>query len=311
MRKILILSIFLLFYSSFLSPLTKVEGRASARILIDECHEEWVTTGSWRDFIIELEGVRHTVDALPTGAITSETLRVYNIVIIGCAWGEFSTSELQAIEGFVSGGGGLFLLGVGWSWIDYHNKTIEDYPMNEIAGMFGLFFNDDVIYDPTDNTGDPGNPVFHRMITHPITEGMSEVCAPGGHPSSLSTDSAKIVITGDEDSYSGYHESIYEAGDYPPVLAVTPYGTGKVVCLGHDGFFDSVDYDGDGVISLYEYDNLRLGLNIIDWLAKPPLPPVGGVILPVNKLWLIAPWIGLFTLVGAFFAAIAIKRRKA
>ncbi|MFQ6052782.1 MAG: hypothetical protein ACE5OO_00950 [Candidatus Bathyarchaeia archaeon] len=38
--------------------------------------------------------------------------------------------------------------------------------------------------------------------------------------------------------------------------------------------------------------------------------PVGGVVLPVDKLRLIAPWIGLFTLVGALFSAMVIKRRK-
>jgi len=46
-------------------------------------------------------------------------------------------------------------------------------------------------------------------------------------------------------------------------------------------------------------------------LTVTAYPPVGGVVLPVNKLRLIAPWIGLFTLVGALFAAIAIKRREA
>jgi uncharacterized membrane protein len=253
-----------------------------AKILIDEVHQDFVTTYAWRDFIIKLQGVGYSINALSTGATTSDILQQYNVLIIGSAWGEFSTSELQAIKGFVSNGGGLFLLGVGWSWIDSHaNKTIQDYPMNKIAGMFGLFFNDDMIFDPTNNTGNPGNPIFHRMFPHPITEGVNKVCVPKGNPCSISAGSAQIVITGDEDSYSGYHEKVYKAGDYPPVLAVTFYETGKVVCLGHDGFFSSIDDDGNGIINLNEYDNLQLGLNIIKWLQIPGLFGISWLTWPI------------------------------
>lgn len=251
-------------------PTPKSEGQPY-KILIDEIHQTvpWVTTSTWSSFVSELEMQGYVIEALTSGEISSVALQGYNVLLIGCAWADFSVNELQAIEDFVYDGGSLFLIGVGWSWIDYHpGSTIQDYPMNRIASNLGLFFNDDVIFDPTDNTGDPGNPIFHRMLTHPITEGISEVCAPRGNPCSISISSTTIIITGDEDSYSGYHESVYEAGDYPPVLLTTFHGNGKIVCSGHDGFFSNNDDDSDGTINLYEYDNLPLGLNIIDWLVQ-------------------------------------------
>ena len=92
----------------------------------------------------------------------------------------------------------------------------------------------------------------------------------------------------------------------------------------------ALDNDGDGLTNLQEYqhgtdpnnadtdgggvndgDEVAAGTDPLDPTDDHVKPPVGGVIVPVNKLWLIAPWIGLFTLVGALFSAIAIKRRKA
>jgi len=83
-------------------------------------------------------------------------------------------------------------------------------------------------------------------------------------PSSLtiSDPSVNIIISGDE----------YNKGEKPPFIAVAEYGKGKIVFAGHEGFLSSVDENNDGIKNLYEYDNKRLGLNIIDWLASYPRP---------------------------------------
>lgn len=46
-------------------------------------------------------------------------------------------------------------------------------------------------------------------------------------------------------------------------------------------------------------------------LQSPPSVPVGGVILPVNKLELLAPYMGLAALMVAAVAAVAFKKRRA
>ena len=65
---------------------------------------------------------------------------------------------------------------------------------------------------------------------------------------------------GDEDSFSGYRDTIpYDTGDYPPVAAALEFGKGRIIFIGHDGFIGNTDLD--------KYDNLRFGLNMIDWLC--------------------------------------------
>ncbi len=42
----------------------------------------------------------------------------------------------------------------------------------------------------------------------------------------------------------------------------------------------------------------------------PPPVPVGGVVVPVNKLELLAPWMGLAGLVATAVAALAARLRR-
>ena len=49
---------------------------------------------------------------------------------------------------------------------------------------------------------------------------------------------------------------------------------------------------------------------LVDAFTAPPPAPVGGVLTPVNKLEILAPYIALIGLVGAVTAAVATKRRR-
>ena len=42
----------------------------------------------------------------------------------------------------------------------------------------------------------------------------------------------------------------------------------------------------------------------------PGMEPVGGIAIPVNKVGLVAPWIGLAALMGVVGAAVVIRRRR-
>jgi len=236
-------------------------------ILIDEAHDNWGTSGSppagfgsprgsWMNFSNELKVKGYEVLKLTTGKITSSILQNCDILIIGTAWGEFTVDEIQAIEDFVSSGGGLFLTGAGWSWVQYHpGSTINDYPMNVLASRFGVTFNDDIMHDPQNNNGDPTSPIFN-VTSDLLTTESFQVSATGCYPCSLNASVAtETSIRGSESSYTRF----YEQGSCPPLLFAVRHGYGKVVCLGHEGFF----FD----LNLYEYGNLKLGLNIINWLV--------------------------------------------
>ncbi|QUY45849.1 DUF4350 domain-containing protein [Acaryochloris marina] len=79
-----------------------------------------------------------------------------NILIIGNAWGNFTQSEIDAIEKFVKNGGSLFVVGIGWSWKEYSDSTnpvknckpkqqanqrikdISTYPMNRLVKPYNI-----------------------------------------------------------------------------------------------------------------------------------------------------------------------------
>ena len=54
----------------------------------------------------------------------------------------------------------------------------------------------------------------------------------------------------------------------PPVMAASLYGDGRAIVIGDGSLFDNRDHDGDHIMSLYEYDNEKLAVNIMDWLCE-------------------------------------------
>jgi hypothetical protein len=88
--------------------------------------------------------------------IDETKLREANILIIGNAWGNFTQSEIDAVENFVKNGGNLFVVRIGWSWRDNSKRTdidisckpeqqtgqnIEDistYPMNHLVEPYKM-----------------------------------------------------------------------------------------------------------------------------------------------------------------------------
>ncbi|MBC8264239.1 MAG: hypothetical protein H8E47_08975 [Anaerolineales bacterium] len=48
----------------------------------------------------------------------------------------------------------------------------------------------------------------------------------------------------------------------------------------------------------------------ITWPPPPEPEPVGGYVVPVNKLGLVAPWMGLVTLAGLAGLGVVVVRRR-
>lgn len=133
---------------------------------------------------------------------------------------------------------------------------------------------------------------------------------------------------------------VYGSGVTDPALDVTPLSTGwfdvdlsayNIVVRGD--FYISIEYliaaasappigcDTTGPIDLRTYsrenpgDPWELAENwdlMIRAVVDPVFArPVGGVVMTVNKLIILAPYLALVGLVGAVTAAVAVKRRKA
>lgn len=94
--------------------------------------------------------------------ITSTALASVDVLVLGNAWGTFTSSEVAAVQSFVNNGGGLLLVGVGWAWMAYHpGTTMADFPMAQIATPYGVTWADNTMSDPTDNSA--GSPIFHQF----------------------------------------------------------------------------------------------------------------------------------------------------
>ncbi|MGD2247048.1 MAG: SHOCT domain-containing protein [Candidatus Methanofastidiosia archaeon] len=193
--------------------------------------------------------------------LTEEDLRQCDILMISTPIEAFSREEIYDIKEFVERGGGLLLMGNGWYWVDYHHKPIEDFPFNQIAQEFRVAVNSDCIVDPTNYhpSEKPHYPIFTKFASHFVTDGLTEVYTL--IPSSLSIAGNVVpLVVGDEDSYSGCHEPVYIAGDYPPVVAALEYGKGRIIFISHDCFIANSEVD--------KYDNLKFGLNMFNWLSE-------------------------------------------
>lgn len=130
-------------------------------ILATTGHREWYGGGNFDRFKSELEDRGYVVDRF-SGTLTESVLSDIGVVLVGTAWGAFLESEIDALKGFVSGGGGLLLTGLGWSWEPYNTGfTLDDYPMNKIGEIFGIRWIDGGISDPTNSY--EGQPIFHTF----------------------------------------------------------------------------------------------------------------------------------------------------
>ena len=268
--------------------IVSAEDTTNKKFLFDESHHQsWYNyiDAGLADFAKELRNKGYQVDRVTDGPITYDKLKDYDIFVLPNGLvGKHSfdegvklltDDEIKALKKFVADGGGLFLFGSGWSWVDYTHLSIEKAQVNRIGKEFGIKLNDDIVYDPTNRypgcREGEGCPIFHRPFIkeHPITKDVYEITNCKGFPSSLtiSDPSVDVVISGDEDSYTGYRGEYYKKGENPPFIAVTEYVKGKVVFAGSVGFLLSIDENNDGIKNLYEYDNKKLGLNIIDWLS--------------------------------------------
>jgi len=252
-----------------LTPTVDVAQRA--RVLFDEAHSEWASmTSNFLAFANDLRLQGYTVERHTDGPLTDDLLANFDILVVGTAWGDFTVAELDSIQQFVASGGGLFITGLGWSWVNPDlGRTLDNYPMNSIATRFGLRFLDDAICDPTNHYPDDNDctPTFSAMAVHPIASGLMAVGGPiSPSPIEHLSGTAQAVIFGDADAYS--NKGYYSASTNPPVVMAVEYGAGRVVALGHEAYLGTTDCNSDGTPERDDYDNAQLGRNIIDWPAE-------------------------------------------
>lgn len=123
----------------------------------------------------------------------------------------FSDEEVQAVEDFVSKGGGLLCAGQAWSWTykEYGDSPIESYPLNNVGKAMDFWVTGLNIGAPTHVESD-------------LLSGQQDVVRNGWWPS-------KIEVNG-KDS-----QVLIRDNDFRPIAGCQPYGKGRIIIYGHGG----------------------------------------------------------------------------
>jgi hypothetical protein len=135
-------------------------------------HGEWVTGGGLGDLADLVAGDGMSLSEL-SSPITLAKLEPVSALLVGNAWGSFTEAEIEVVRLWVQGGGGLFLVGLGWSWEAYHpDLGMDDYPMMQLAEPYGIRWLRAGIHDPTDQH--QGSPVFSVMYPEVYSATVAE-----------------------------------------------------------------------------------------------------------------------------------------
>lgn len=230
-RKVLILCIMA---ALLLSSLRVTEGAGRVRVLYDRTHDEWfewIEKAYFTDEGIKdyLEANGFDVTIYTKGNFDYQLLQNYDVLIILVPRMKFTDSEIQDIVTFVKNGGGLYVLGTRSSRF-YAGGTIEEI-LNPLSSQFGVTFTS-------------VNTLTQTIITqvkssHEVTMGVREI---------RSEDWTTITIKS------------------PAEMILTLEGYG-LLAYEFSGFGKAVFSADDAILTLNYLDNLKLSINILNWIS--------------------------------------------
>lgn len=259
-----------------------------------------ITNTEWNgysDLAAILRGKGFTVDEQNLYQISLDDLVNYDVVVFASLWEsrEINSSEAAALASFVQDGGGLLLLGeyglASCSWSDEWDNSV-----NMVGEYFGIELELAMVCDPSDHHyfySDPDEGVDSPFITdvrsHEVTHGISKFMIAWGTVLQVTSPAVAIAYT-DNDAWLDtnaiwnselghwecYQDGFERVGRFA-ALAVSQYGSGKVVAIG-----DSSPFVNDW---LDNYDHYDLAQNIFEWLSiEEPLVFTGTIlaIYPYN-----------------------------
>lgn len=175
---------------------------------------------------------------------------------------EYTTSELDIIEDFVSSGGGLFIVSDGYAWGNVTDAVNERFGFVRNTTM-ALYDSDDfnpagsgysVIYSGSEN-------IKSHSVTHNVN--VLETWA-GSGLESYPGNAVPLIVT-DIDGTSTYNS--FAPADGVVFSAAATYGLGRVVFIGDSDLFVDNDFDSDATESYFDADSEHFARNCIGWLS--------------------------------------------
>ena len=200
------------------------------RVLIDASHGQYYISKygieNLKNYIESELGWEVNVSYVP---LTEDVLKNYDIVILTNPKSDLSETEIRALQQFVENGGGLFIAG---DWYKYVNTE----SLNAVVGKFGIEFERTELMDNANNSGKPYYPfvgIYNRET--PITKFI-----PDGWKIYYSGDTLKItgdavwVVRAFPTGYAVDSDGnvVYAEGSEPIVAAAVQVGKGRIVAYG-------------------------------------------------------------------------------
>jgi hypothetical protein len=149
-----------------------LDASRTRRVLVTRGHREWNGGDDFNSLQAALQQRGYSFTRW-SGSLDAQTLADVGVVIIGTAWAPFTATEIATLDLFVNNGGGVLLMGLGWSWEPYNpGHTLDDYPMNVIGANYGIRWIDGYVTDPTNQF--KGGPVFHTFFPNTGIQTLSQ-----------------------------------------------------------------------------------------------------------------------------------------
>ncbi len=205
-------------------------------ILIDSSHGEKILLATDSDHSLCFRAFEDVYGISESEKeITYKNIQDYDMLLIGLPMKDFDTAEREAIQQFVTNGGGLLLVGEPESDVRYARIQY----INSLSMMFGVEFSNKTMFGNFQSTEIAGQ-------THPIFSGISKMFW-----------AASCTLIVGEPS-----KPIYNEGKC--IIAYCEYGKGRIIFLPDSDFFFCR--------FMKEDDNEKFVANIFNWLTEPGGP---------------------------------------
>jgi len=236
---------------------------AAGTILVDLAHDNRVRMAELNVLQARLAGRDQRLESVTAAAGDSpssslgEQLRYAGALVVispGVDWGQ---DEVRQVQEFVEKGGRLLLIADPSRYEvlydeagDYAGLDSDVPHINSLAATFGLFFQDDYLYNTTDNAGNFRNIKLTEFAEKAVVRGLQQVVFYAAH--SIACDEPALIRTAGNTRSSKDEES----GD----LAVAALAADDAVLALGDLTFFTDPYSA-------AYDNQRLIAQIADFLS--------------------------------------------
>ncbi|MFC1672411.1 hypothetical protein ACFL01_04680 [Planctomycetota bacterium] len=173
--------------------------------------------------------------------ITPAVLENVAVIVmeVKMATAPYAEKETRAIEAFFKGGGSILISGQGWAFVHYGRGSEDEYPVNMLSGITG-------IYVTTKYGGSP-----EKLVDHPVMKGVKKVSYGHGVASVLRLNPPAKAL-----AFDASGNAIMAAAE----------AKGKIVHIGHEWGY-----------SPRFFQNTDIGMflrNVMQWLAPVSQPTV-------------------------------------